>query len=254
MHLSFLALALALLVALEAIVSVQASLYVIKPRQGDTCHGGEECIVEWLDDGTRPLLSSIGVTTIGLYTGTQQLVQNIPAVDVSEVQSFKFTPTPEAGPDSDTYYIAFSSTIFKQNGTSYLSFTPSFKLDRMTGSFSAPLDSATSPLEIPSSLTASTEAQTSSLSTVTVGTLSTSLLPLDTSTEAGSATTSRFSTMTKSPATPTLPSQSHSAGSGTNTTTGNLRPSQSSNGAFADTRQLVSLLVTLSVLSLCFLL
>ncbi|KAK1229904.1 hypothetical protein PQX77_007003 [Marasmius sp. AFHP31] len=101
MYFSVLALALALFVALEAIVSVEAGLYVIKPQPGDTCHGGQECIVEWLDDGTRPLLSTIGVVTVGLYTGEQQLVQQIEAVDVNKVHTLRFTPVSEAGPDSD---------------------------------------------------------------------------------------------------------------------------------------------------------
>ncbi|KAF9260648.1 hypothetical protein L218DRAFT_932066 [Marasmius fiardii PR-910] len=251
MHIFSLALALAL-VALEAIVSVEAALYVINPRQGDTCHGGQECSVEWVDDGTRPLLSSMGVVTIGLYTGNQQLVQSIPAVDVSKVQSFKFTPIPEAGPDSDAYYIAFSSTTFDQNGTSFLSFSPFFKLDQMTGSFDSPLDSATSSIEIPSSLTASTEAQSSSTSTITVGTLSTSQSPLDTSIKASSTSSSRFSTTTVPPTTIPTTSASSTQSQSTDTGTNNASPSQSTNNASAGPRNPVGSLSALAVLSLCF--
>lgn len=47
------------------------SLQVIKPSQGSTCHGGQSCTVEWLDDGIAPLLSDLGVNTVGLYTGRQ---------------------------------------------------------------------------------------------------------------------------------------------------------------------------------------
>ncbi|EEB94889.1 hypothetical protein MPER_06226 [Moniliophthora perniciosa FA553] len=95
------ALVLAFIVALDALLSVEAALYVIKPSDGSTCHAGEECTVQWVDNGESPLLSTIGVTTIGLYTANMQLVQSIAAVDVSRQQSLTFTPIPEAGPDSD---------------------------------------------------------------------------------------------------------------------------------------------------------
>ena len=44
---------------------------VIQPSQGSTCRGGESCTITWLDDGSRPLLSAIGVSTVGLFTGKQ---------------------------------------------------------------------------------------------------------------------------------------------------------------------------------------
>ncbi|KAL0570646.1 hypothetical protein V5O48_011313 [Marasmius crinis-equi] len=269
MHLTLLALALALLVALEAIVSVEAALYVINPQEGSTCHGGEECTVEWLDDGSRPLLSTIGVATIGLYTGNQQLVQRIDAVDVSKVQSLRFTPIPGAGPDSDAYYIAFSSTTFSENGTEFLSFSPFFKLDQMSGSFSSALDSATSSLEIPSSLTASTDGTASStpLSTITVGTLSTSLPPLETPTSAASSTSSTETSssttlsITSGFSTLTIPSSTSSTIANSNTATGTApgasAPSQSSNSASSTRGVLVSLplfgVLSFSYILLCYL-
>ncbi len=39
------------------------------PASGSTCHGGEECTVQWLDNGAAPLLASFGVCSVGLYTG-----------------------------------------------------------------------------------------------------------------------------------------------------------------------------------------
>ncbi|KIK61301.1 hypothetical protein GYMLUDRAFT_166434 [Collybiopsis luxurians FD-317 M1] len=98
---SFKALALAI-IALGALTAVQASLFIIQPSSGSTCSGGSPCTVQWLDDGTSPLNSEIGVTTVGLYTGVMQLVQSIPAVDVSTSQSLTFTPIPGAGPNSNT--------------------------------------------------------------------------------------------------------------------------------------------------------
>ncbi|KAJ3861436.1 hypothetical protein EV359DRAFT_47179 [Lentinula novae-zelandiae] len=95
----FMALVLAF-VALDAFTAVQATLYVIQPSAGSTCSGGSPCTVQWLDDGTTPLNSNIGVTTCGLYTGDMQLVQTIDPVDVSSTQSLVFTPLSDAGPDS----------------------------------------------------------------------------------------------------------------------------------------------------------
>ncbi|KAF8916692.1 hypothetical protein CPB85DRAFT_1216070 [Mucidula mucida] len=95
------ALALALF-SLQSILCVQAALYVIVPASGSTCHGGEECTVQWLDNGEAPLLASFGVCSVGLYTGDNQLVQTIEPLDVSASHSLTFTPIPEAGPTSDT--------------------------------------------------------------------------------------------------------------------------------------------------------
>jgi len=44
---------------------------VISPRSGSTCQASQNCIVEWLDDGTSPLLFEIGICTVGLYTGKE---------------------------------------------------------------------------------------------------------------------------------------------------------------------------------------
>ncbi|KAF8958094.1 hypothetical protein BDZ97DRAFT_1668894 [Flammula alnicola] len=101
MYSTIMALALAILF-MDAAVLVHAGLYVVQPLQGSTCRGGESCTITWLDDGIRPLLSAVGVSTVGLYTGKQQLVQTIPPVDVSSVHSITFKPNPSAGPNSDT--------------------------------------------------------------------------------------------------------------------------------------------------------
>jgi len=135
-------------------VSVYGSLYVINPLSGSTCHGSQPCTVDWLDDGTEPLLSSIGACTVGLYTGQEKLVQTITPVDVSSTHSLQFTPDPKAGPNSNTYYIAFTSTTLKaQNGSGYFqAFSPNFSLDKMTGSFASPVPSDTATQPIPSTV------------------------------------------------------------------------------------------------------
>ncbi|KAE9406505.1 hypothetical protein BT96DRAFT_810625 [Gymnopus androsaceus JB14] len=188
------ALALALVVALDAFSAVQATLYVsldpiffanllrdiqvIQPSSGSTCSGGQPCTVQWLDDGTNPLNSDIGVTTCGLYTGDMQLVQSIPAVNVANTQSLTFTPIPDAGPDSSDYYIAFTSQNLTVNGTNFTGYSSFFSLNNMSGSFSSPLASATSTIPIPSTLTdSSASTETGVLVTITVGSVDTSLLP-----------------------------------------------------------------------------
>ncbi|KAJ4490371.1 hypothetical protein J3R30DRAFT_3421194 [Lentinula aciculospora] len=226
----FKALALAL-VALDAFIAVQASLYIIQPSQGSICSGGSPCTVQWLDDGTNPLNSQIGVTTCGLYTGDMQLVQTIEPVDVTGVQSFTFTPIPDAGPDSNDYYIAFTSTSLEINGTKYTSYSPFFSLNNMTGSFSSPLASATSSIAIPSSLTGvDASSATSVLSTITVGTITTPLSP--TSTPSATASSSRFSTLTSSSASATTTSTtSRVTSTSSSTSSSSASGATSSNGA-----------------------
>ncbi|KAF9474849.1 hypothetical protein BDN70DRAFT_841720 [Pholiota conissans] len=137
--------------------TVRAGIYVVEPLKGSTCRANKPCTITWLENGERPLLSAVGVSTVGLFTGRQQLVQTIPPVDVSKTQSVTFTPNPSAGPDSDTYYIAITSTALKGNDSiPYSAWSPFFKLTGMSGSFETPLSSATAPIAIPSSLTLST--------------------------------------------------------------------------------------------------
>ncbi|CAA7268791.1 unnamed protein product [Cyclocybe aegerita] len=225
MYSSLMALALAI-ICLDFVMLVNAGLYIVEPRQGTTCRGGQPCTVTWLDDGTRPLLSAIGVSTIGLYTGKQQLVQRITPVDVSTAQSLTFTPNPAAGPNSDDYYISITSTTLKGNESiPYSGWSAWFSLTGMSGSFDTPLPAVTSSIPIPASLTQTSSAVTS---TRTIGTPSTSLKPLTTPLSSKSASpsfsTSRLSTSTLPAASTTsassAPSSSQSSLSSTNGATG----------------------------------
>ncbi|RXW23236.1 hypothetical protein EST38_g2649 [Candolleomyces aberdarensis] len=120
---------------------VDAALYVVTPLSGSTCRGGQPCTVTWLDNGQTPLLSAIGVTHVALYTGTLKLVQTLPPVDVSSTLSFTFTPNPAAGPNSDAYYLAFTSTEAKVNGSDYRAYSPWFRFLRQPPSFRNELNS-----------------------------------------------------------------------------------------------------------------
>ncbi|KAK0194370.1 hypothetical protein F5146DRAFT_1035543 [Armillaria mellea] len=223
---SFSALALALAcIILDFVLHTNAtlsvrSLYVIEPNSGTSCHGGQNCTVE-------------------------QLVQRIDPVDTSTTHSLTFTPIPEAGPDSDTYYICFTSTSVFDNGTAVMAFSPFFQLDQMTGSFATPLESATASIVIPTSLTQTSAADsTSELSTIIVGTLSTSLSSLTSlsatapATSSSSSTTSRFSTSSTPASTSVSAAGSAASQSGT------------ANGALSRTNAVSPL--AMGVLSLCY--
>ncbi|KAF8273585.1 hypothetical protein EI94DRAFT_1563548, partial [Lactarius quietus] len=75
---------------------------VINPTTQTVCHGGEPCPVEWLDDGQNPLLITMGPCYVALYSGNEELIQQIDPVDVSTSHSLIFTPSPNAGPNSST--------------------------------------------------------------------------------------------------------------------------------------------------------
>ncbi|EGO01311.1 hypothetical protein SERLA73DRAFT_50720, partial [Serpula lacrymans var. lacrymans S7.3] len=75
---------------------------VTSPLLGSSCHGGQPCTVQWLDDGQQPLLNTIGECTVGLYANEEVLVQSIRPIDVSSTHSFQFTPDPNAGPNSSS--------------------------------------------------------------------------------------------------------------------------------------------------------
>ncbi|KAH9474778.1 hypothetical protein JR316_0013243 [Psilocybe cubensis] len=174
MYTTFVTLALAVFY-LDAALLVNAGLFVYQPFSGSTCRAGEPCLISWVDDGSRPLLSAVGVATVGLYTGKQQLVQTISPVDVAKVHSVTFTPNPAAGPNSDTYYIAITSTTLQGNNSAlYTGWSPSFVLTGMTGSFDTPLPSAVSPISVPASLT-QPSATESGTRTVTVGVIPTTI-------------------------------------------------------------------------------
>ncbi|KAL0946226.1 hypothetical protein HGRIS_012485 [Hohenbuehelia grisea] len=191
--------------------NVNAELYVVDPTSGSTCRGGEDCTVTWLDDGTSPLLTAIGPCNVGLYTGNQQLVQQLGPVVVSSSRSLTFKVNPKAGPNSDRYYVAFVATTARLNNSDspYIGFSPFFRLNNMSGSFASPLPSS-------SFATPSTRPSTTQLSTITVGRPSTPLAssstasPTSASSKAASSASSALPTTTL-----TIPASSASSTSQT---------------------------------------
>ncbi|KAF9653705.1 hypothetical protein BDM02DRAFT_3107682 [Thelephora ganbajun] len=130
---------------------VSANLYVIDPPTRRVCHGGQPCTISWLDDGKAPLLDAIKICYVTLYNGDQRLIQEIDPVDVSTTRSLTFTPSPGAGPNSDTYYVNFTS-VDPVDNKPYHEYSSFFIIDNMTGSFDSPVPSLTAPIPIPSSL------------------------------------------------------------------------------------------------------
>ncbi|PAV19843.1 hypothetical protein PNOK_0477700 [Pyrrhoderma noxium] len=149
-----------------------ASVFITHPYSGITCSGGSSCTVTWLDDGTAPLLSDVGLSDIALYQGTDTLVQQLASsVDVSSSHELNFIPNPEAGPNSDDYWIMLKSqTARNPNDTSlpFTSFSGFFTLDNMSGKINDPIPSLTSTLT-PSITASATGSNTNGVvSTVTL--------------------------------------------------------------------------------------
>ncbi|KAF7362003.1 hypothetical protein MVEN_00545500 [Mycena venus] len=228
---------------------VSAGVYFIQPQSGSTCTGGTPCRLEWLDDGIAPLLNAVGVVRAGLFTGEQQLVQTLQPVDVASLHSVEFTPIAQAGPNSNSYYIAFTSTTAKENGTDYTAFSPFFVLKGMSGDFSSPLASATTAFSIPKSIT---HTGTIIPTTITVGTVDTSLPPMPspstTSSSSSSNTQTPSSSSTSRFTTSSVPSSSPAASVSPSVTESGAvtTPSPSSAGASRPVS-----LPALAVLSLC---
>ncbi|KAH9968014.1 hypothetical protein BC827DRAFT_1169751 [Russula dissimulans] len=158
--------------ALALSQTVFGALYVTRPTSQTVCHAVQPCSVQWLDNGVVPLLGAMGLCRVALYSGNEKLIQQIEIVDVSTTQSLSFTPRPDAGPNSNTYYLAFTPIISSGPVTA---FSATFSLDGMNGSFDSPIPELTSTRPVPSTLllthpnqiATSTHTGTDSLSTTT---------------------------------------------------------------------------------------
>ncbi|KAJ3538532.1 hypothetical protein NM688_g6507 [Phlebia brevispora] len=124
---------LQLYIVFVALPCARATIFVTAPSNTTTCHAGQPCSVQWLDDGSAPLLTSIGPCLVGLYNGQGA--------------------DPSSGPDSDLYYINFTSVNPVGNPpTIYTQYSPFFTLSGMTGSFASPVASDTKAIPVPSSV------------------------------------------------------------------------------------------------------
>ncbi|TDL27993.1 hypothetical protein BD410DRAFT_781933 [Rickenella mellea] len=194
------------------ISSTHGALYVTSPSGVSSCTGGKPCTIQWLDDGTAPLLPAIGPSQFALYYQEKTLAQEInPAFDVSSTRSLTFTPDSKAGPNANSYYIWITSNSAKNpNNTNdpYQSFSGRFTLDGMTGTADNPVSSDTATQPIPQSTT---------LSLTSNGVGGTTTLPPPpgvTPTATPSTSSSSPTSHTSSSGTPTSASSSSTSSSG----------------------------------------
>jgi hypothetical protein len=139
------------MIKLLAVVLVAASpafaeLSVTAPVASTTCTGGQTCSVTWTDDHQGVSLAQQGNCSIALYTGNAQqqtFLQPIVypnTINVSQIQTVQFTVDPTVGPNSNLYFIRFSSATLNNPtsaGQPYLSFSAKFTLSGMSGTFNS---------------------------------------------------------------------------------------------------------------------
>jgi len=127
---------------------VAATIYVTSPIATTTCTANTQCLISWNDDGQAPVLSTIGPCQIDLCTGgqvQQTCLQNVtPSLDVSQNAQVTFNPNPTIGPDSNEYFIKFTSLSYMDPTNPayhYESYSAKFTLAGMTGTFNATIES-----------------------------------------------------------------------------------------------------------------
>jgi len=124
--------------------SALANVFITSPVASTTFTAGQQATVNWQDDGLSPNLTSFGASLIGIYTGNanqQTLLQTISSsVDVSTISSVNFTPDGTIGPDSNEYFVRFTSINLKDATNSQFpeeAFSAKFTMTGMTGTFNA---------------------------------------------------------------------------------------------------------------------
>ncbi|KZO94676.1 hypothetical protein CALVIDRAFT_470172, partial [Calocera viscosa TUFC12733] len=165
---------------LAAAQSALATIYVTNPVASTTFTGGSTAVISWEDDGSAPSLATIGAASVGIYAGsaTQQtlLQMIIGSVDVSTTASIQFTVDPTIGPDSNAYFIRFTSAAYHDPSTPtypYEQFSARFTMTGMTGQFNASvqaqIDGATGVNSIAGPAATSTPAAAHSSTPAAVG-------------------------------------------------------------------------------------
>jgi len=134
-----------LLLSLAAVAPLaQATVFVTEPVATSSIPASQAFTITWQDDGTAPSLATFGLSSIGLYVGSQQqqtLLQSIATnVDVSKVSSQAWTPDASVGPNSGAYFIRFQSNNASNPTQAQYpaqAFSAKFTLTGMTGTFNA---------------------------------------------------------------------------------------------------------------------
>ncbi|KIK40809.1 hypothetical protein CY34DRAFT_107583 [Suillus luteus UH-Slu-Lm8-n1] len=104
-------------ISLALAASALANVFITSPVASTTWTAGQQATVTWQDDGMTPNLTSFGASLVGIYTGNanqQTLLQIISSsVDVSTTSSVAFTPDGTIGPNSNEYFVRFTSINLK---------------------------------------------------------------------------------------------------------------------------------------------
>ncbi|KLO06740.1 hypothetical protein SCHPADRAFT_861029 [Schizopora paradoxa] len=133
---------------LSLAAAASATVFITDPTASTTCSGGQVCQINWQDDGATPSLAQFGAAEVFLGIGNAQqqtMLQTIsPSVNVSTTSAIQFTVDPNAGGNSNDYFIRVQSIALKDASNPQfpaLSFSAKFTLNNMKGSFNASVQS-----------------------------------------------------------------------------------------------------------------
>jgi len=119
------------------VIGSNANIYTTAPVASTVCTGAKPCTLKWNDDGTVPLSSAFGQTSIGLYVGaqtTQSLVQDFGSLDPNQINTISPVINPGACANGGNYFIRFQSlTATDATGAPLLAFSSKFTINGMTG-------------------------------------------------------------------------------------------------------------------------
>jgi len=114
------------------------------PTAQTTCTGGKQCTISWQDDGKAPTLAQFGQASIGIWVGSvssQTEIQHIQdGVNVATTAAVQFTVNPSIGPNSNVYFVRFTSATAKDpaNPANPIeAFSAKFTLNGMSGQFNS---------------------------------------------------------------------------------------------------------------------
>ncbi|KAG1740496.1 uncharacterized protein EDB91DRAFT_352657 [Suillus paluster] len=174
-------------ISLALAASALANVFITSPVASTTFTAGQQATVAWQDDGLTPNLTSFGAALVGIYTGNanvQTLLQTISAsVDVSTTSSIVFTPDGTIGPNSNEYFVRFTSINLKDATSPQFpaeAFSAKFTMAGMTGTFNSTVQAeingqSTAPIGATSSATGGVTSSTAkSSATMTSSTSSSS--------------------------------------------------------------------------------
>ncbi|KAG1761121.1 hypothetical protein EDD22DRAFT_898151 [Suillus occidentalis] len=166
-------------ISLALAASALANVFITSPVASTTWTAGQQATVTWQDDGMTPNLTSFGAALVGIYTGNanqQTLLQIISSsVDVSTTSSVAFTPDGTIGPNSNEYFVRFTSINLKDATNSQFpaeAFSAKFAMTGMTGTFNSTVQAeingqSTAPIGATSTSSASGAMKTVSTTSAT---------------------------------------------------------------------------------------